>query len=253
MPAMKHEPVPGQRIMSLVPSQTELLFDLGLDDEVVGITKFCIHPTHWFRTKKRVGGTKNVNIDIVDALQPTLILANREENEKQQIESLQQRYPVYISDVATVENAFDMMKEIGELTNTSEHASSIIEMIRQQRKKHRLETQTKTVLYLIWHNPWMAAGKGTFIDSMLEEAGFKNCIQTMRYPMLTDMDIAGLKPDFIFLSSEPFPFKEKHAGQLQQLLPGIPIRMVDGELFSWYGSRMIRSFEYFSILHESLC
>lgn len=252
MHGTNHDDRKAQRIISVVPSQTELLYDLGLDDEVVGITKFCIHPEHWFRNKKRVGGTKNLNLALIDALQPTLILANREENQKEQIEYLQDRYPLYLSDVVSVNDALSMIQTIGQLTGTTEQASSIVQTIQTQRQEYPLVANKRKVLYLIWYDPWMAAGQETFINSMLYEGGFSNCVGRHRYPVLQDHEIRELDPDLIFLSSEPYPFKTKHIEHLAKICPDIPVLMVDGELFSWYGSRMSRSFEYFSALHESL-
>lgn len=251
MPVLNPDSGKTLRIVSLVPSQTELLYDLGLDAEVVGITKFCIHPEHWFRHKKRIGGTKNVNLEAVAALHPTLILANKEENDREQIEYLQAHYPVYVSDIVSIEDALGMISTIGELTQKSEQAATIIRDISAQRRRYTIPPSSLQVLYLIWYDPWMAAGRETFIDSMLQEAGLTNRLDLARYPVLSDDAIRDLQPDLIFLSSEPYPFKEKHVVLLQELCPKARILMVDGELFSWYGSRMSRSFAYFSALHES--
>lgn len=240
------------RIISVVPSQTELLYDLGLDTEVVGITKFCVHPDEWFRKKSRVGGTKNLNFEKIHELQPDLILANKEENTKEEIEELQKAYPVYISDIHTVEDAFEMMREIGRLTNKEQRAESIITEIISQRKEHKIEKKSIRTLYLIWREPYMAAGSDTFIHSMMLEAGFANCVEGARYPTLSAEEIKGLEPELILLSSEPYPFKEKHIQELIDILPTSKILLTDGELFSWYGSRMSGSFAYFRALNEEL-
>src|SRR5438105_265149 len=107
-----------RRIVSLVPSQTELLFDLGLQEEVIGITKFCVHPYHWHQTKTRVGGTKDIKLEVIDQLKPDLVIANKEENTREQITSLQSLYPVWISDVNTLQDALEMIRSIGEITGT---------------------------------------------------------------------------------------------------------------------------------------
>ncbi len=114
-----------QRIVSLVPSQTELLYSLGLDDRVVGITKFCVHPEEWFRTKTRVGGTKTVHIDKVLSLAPNLVIANKEENVKEQVEAIAEKVPVWVSDINNLSDAYHMIAEIGRLTDTEEKASSL--------------------------------------------------------------------------------------------------------------------------------
>lgn len=238
------------RIVSVVPSQTELLYDLGLDEEVIGITKFCIHPSHWFKTKQRVGGTKNLNIKLIQSLEPDLILANKEENEREQIELLSQFCPVWISDINSLQQANDMIQKIGIITETSERAEQIIHQLKD--KDNHIPKATLRVLYLIWKNPYMAAGTNTFIHSMIEKAGFNNAVDKVRYPILTHEDIEMIQPDCIFLSSEPYPFKAKHINELAIICPGIPIKLVDGELFSWYGSRLLHSFDYFRALHEEL-
>ncbi len=240
------------RIISVVPSQTELLFDLGLDEEVIGITKFCIHPTEWFRSKTRVGGTKNLNLDRIDELQPTLIIANKEENDQHQIEVLAQKYPVWISDIQTLDDALEMIKKVGLLVNKEARANVLIDSIQANRNQQQIKKTKLSVLYLIWYNPVMVAGTDTFINNMIEEAGFENIVTKTRYPVLTNEEIKALNPDVVLLSSEPFPFKEKHIQEMQLILPNAKVKLVDGELFSWYGSRILKSFEYFRALNEEL-
>lgn len=241
-----------QRIISVVPSQTELLYDLGLRDEVIGITKFCIHPNEWFRSKTRVGGTKNLHIDRIHTLQPDLILANKEENTKAQIEELQHQYPVYVSDINDIPSALRMISDIGELVHKQNQAEEIISAIEHERKQTPIRENPLSTIYLIWQDPYMAAGNDTFINDMLREAGFNNCMLQARYPILSDIELQNMKPELILLSSEPFPFKQKHIDALSRLCPNAQIRLVDGELFSWYGSRMSQSFKYFSGLNEDL-
>lgn len=245
-------PSPPRRIVSLVPSITELLYDLGLNEEVVGITKFCIHPQEWFQTKTRIGGTKTVALDKIRKLQPDLILANKEENVKDQVEALAMEFPVYVSDITSIEDAFEMMLQVGELTGTSQKA---VEMVHSLKTGLSLPEQRNilNVLYLIWQNPYMAAAGDTFISKMLQKAGFHNLLeQRQRYPQLTVYEIKELHPDVLMLSSEPFPFRQKHADELKQLTGINTVILVDGELFSWYGSRMLKSPSYFSKLRESL-
>jgi ABC-type Fe3+-hydroxamate transport system substrate-binding protein len=227
------------RIVSLVPSQTELLYDLGLDNEVVGITKFCIHPDSWFKTKTRVGGTKTVNIERVKSLQPTLIIANKEENTKSDLEALEQICPVWISDVRDLESAFDMIEKIGFLTGKSENASAILQAIRTSFEKIYKIFPPKKVLYVIWNDPMMVVGKDTFIDAMLEHIGLKNAAESSsRYPELTIAETKDINPELIFLSSEPFPFNGKHILEFEKHFTQSQVVLVDGEMFSWYGSRL---------------
>lgn len=240
---------PPKRIVSLVPSQTELLWYLGLEEEVVGITKFCIHPEEWFRNKTRVGGTKMVNIEKVRALQPDLIIANKEENALPDIQQLQKEFPVYISDIYNFEDAFQMFRDLGNLTGKKKESQNLENQIKDDISG--FPSFNGRVLYLIWANPYMAAGQNTFINAVLSSIGFENVLpEGSRYPELSKEDIEILNPDYIFLSSEPFPFKEKHFKDLEPL-SGAKLKLVDGEIFSWYGSRMIEMKDYFNMLLTS--
>jgi len=247
-----------KRIISLVPSQTELLYDLGLTDEVVGQTLFCVHPTEMRNAKPLVGGTKNVKLDRVDALSPDLIIANKEENDKAQIEELMDQYPVWVSDIKTLDDAIQMVKQVGLLVNKSVEANAIATSINDSFNVFKNDTtnpiKDKSVLYLIWRKPWMCAGNDNFINEMLTSMGLINSTTEKmgRYPELSNQEITALNPDFIFLSSEPYPFKEKHMDELQKLCPQSKIILVDGELFSWYGSRLQYSVKYFNALKVQL-
>jgi ABC-type Fe3+-hydroxamate transport system substrate-binding protein len=246
-----------ERIISLVPSQTELLYDLGLDKEVIAITKFCIHPVDWFRKKERIGGTKMLNLEKIRALKPDLVIGNKEENEKSQVNELMRTEKVWISDIKTLGDACEMIIRVGELTGKKEKAQSICNEIEKRFAAFRAQlkdTPHTRVAYLIWKNPWMVAGSETFIDHMLGICGFKNVFSTAegRYPEITLQELAAQHPEVILLSSEPYPFREKHIQELQQTCPGAKIMLADGELFSWYGSRLLRSPGYFSELLASL-
>lgn len=235
-------PEPPERIISLVPSQTELLHYLKLENEVVGITKFCVHPAEWFQSKPRIGGTKNVDVDKVIALHPDLIVANKEENTEQDIEALSAVCPVYVSDVINIEDAFQMIKDVGILTNREQRAVDLIDDIQDDFTAFP-QYQGK-VLYFIWRNPYMVCGRQNFIHSMLEKLGFTNLITEPRYIELSEEEITRLKPDIIFLSTEPFPFNQTHIEEMSTISDA-KIFLVDGEMFSWYGSRMLKMKKYF--------
>lgn len=245
-------PHPPQRIISLVPSQTELLFDLGLGDRVVGITKFCVHPMHWFKSKTRIGGTKQVNIQSAKALQPDLIIANKEENVKEQVEALADIAPVYVTDVGTLAEALNMIQAVGQLTHTAVAAQKIINTISLKLAEFQPVTKANGVLYLIWREPFMCAGTDTFISDMLLHCGLHNLAPATRYPALTAEDIHHINPPVVLLSSEPYPFKQKHMAELQAILPNRNIRLVDGEMFSWYGSRLLHAADYLQQLLSDL-
>lgn len=237
-----------KRIVSIVPSQSELLWDLGLKEELIGITKFCIHPNEMFRSVERVGGTKKLDLEKIRELKPDLIIGNKEENEQQQVNALQKEFPVWMSDIYNLEDALKTINAIGELTNTKQKANEISSLIDGSFKK--LNSVHKKAVYLIWKGPYMAAGRHTFIGDLLHRIGLQNALNdpTLRYPELSVEEIKGLDPDILFLSSEPYPFKEKHIQELQAELPDTKIMLVDGELFSWYGSRLLKSVTYFNEL-----
>ena len=243
------EAFPPQRIVSLVPSQTELLHDLRLEEEVVGITKFCVHPEVWYRDKTRVGGTKTVHLEKVVTLQPDLIIGNKEENDREQIEALAARFPVWMSDVSNLADALDMIGRVGEITGTAAAAQGLVRKIARAFEKKQAPVKKIRAAYFIWRKPYMVAGSGTFIDAMLWEAGFENVFrQQERYPEIRLEDLAEAKPEVILLSSEPFPFSEKHFGAFQEACPKAEISIVDGEMFSWYGSRLLQAPGYFEKL-----
>ena len=238
-----------KRIISLVPSQTELLSDLGLEDETVGITKFCVHPPGWFKTKEKIGGTKTVNIDKVLKLQPDLIIANKEENVKEQIDALAADYPVWVSEINNLADAMQMIADIGTLTGKSAAAGALISKISKAfDEMPKMENSLKTA-YLIWREPYMTVGGDTFINDMMLQGGFENIFAGLaRYPHIDIGDLPMADCELLLLSSEPYPFKQKHINELSKQLPGIKIILADGEFFSWYGSRMLQSPAYFTRL-----
>lgn len=244
-----------QRIVSLVPSQTELLFDLGLENKIVGITKFCIHPKEKVKQIIKIGGTKNFNFERIDALNPDLIIGNKEENYQEGIEKLAARYPVWVSDIMDLEDALQMILEIGKITHTTTKAEEINSQIRKDFDELILnEPDRKLKLaYLIWRKPFMAVGNQTFIQTMLEQCDFENVFAPFnRYPEISFEQLQSANPEVILLSSEPYPFKEKHIAELQIICPDAKICLVDGEMFSWYGSRLLQAVAYFKNLKNSL-
>jgi ABC-type Fe3+-hydroxamate transport system substrate-binding protein len=237
-----------QRIISLVPSQTELLFDLGLDDHVVGITKYCVHPTQWSTSKAIVGGTKKLNIDLIRSLHPDLIIANKEENTKADIEEVKKDFPVWLSDIYNLDGALDMIASVADMCGVTKRGIEIAKAITNSfssiQKGHELRT-----LYMIWRKPFMAAGRQTFIHDMLDKIGLINVLpEFSRYPELKVEEIQDLKPDLVMLSSEPYPFNELHIDELKRLSPTSRVILVDGEMFSWYGSRLLKAPGYFNSL-----
>ena len=240
---------PPRRIVSLVPSQTELLFDLGLGEKVVGVTKFCIHPAEARARATVIGGTKNFDFEKIAALKPDLILGNKEENYQSGIEQLAAQYPVWLSDINNLPEALDMIRRVGFIVGAKEQAEALAAEIGASFAALPARKPAVPVAYFIWKKPYMAAATGTFINDMLHRAGFANAFAHLgRYPEITAGQLAEAAPQRIFLSSEPYPFGEKHLAEFQALCPGATVEIVDGELFSWYGSRLRASAGYFSQL-----
>lgn len=226
---------PPKRIISLVPSQTEFLIDIGAP--VVGRTKFCVHPKEAVQSIPIVGGTKNFRFEAIRDLQPDLIIGNKEENYQEGVEELEKEFPVWMSDIFNLEDSFNMMTAIGSICHLEESSGQVIQSCRSTIDASK-QSMSGKVVYLIWKDPWMAAGSNTFIDHILGHLGFENMITDARYPELSVDQIASLNPDKILFSSEPFPFKEKHLKEAQKLWPDVSCELVDGELYSWYGSRL---------------
>lgn len=240
------------RIVSLVPSLTELLADLGLDEEVVGLTRFCVHPEGWKARKTVVGGTKNLLPERIEALAPDLIIANREENVREQVEPLAALAEVHLADVATVADALTMIREVGGLVGRRGRAEALAEEI-EAGFAALAERPARRAAYLIWRDPYMSVGGDTFISDVMAHGSLTNVFADRnRYPEVTPEEIRERKPDVILLSSEPYPFRQQHADELARDVPGVPIRLVDGELFSWYGSRMRHAPAYLAALGESV-
>ena len=232
-------PEPPRRIVSLVPSQTELLADLGLDAETVGLTRFCVHPKGWKARKQIVGGTKNVDVERVRALAPDLVIANKEENVREQVEACAEFCPVWVTDVATVEDSLAMTRDLGHLVGRTTEAGRLANEIKAGFDALP-DWPPLRALYLIWRDPWMSVGHDTIIADVMAHAGLVNVLADRdRYPTLSGTEIGGLAPDVVLLSSEPYPFAAQHIAEVQALAPDARVVLVDGEVFSWYGSRLL--------------
>lgn len=239
------------KIISLVPSLTEILFDFGLTtSEVVGRTKFCIHPEHLVKNVEIIGGTKNLNLEKIKSLKPDLILANKEENIKEQVKELMKSFKTVITHVETLEDNYYLLKSLGNILGKQNIAQQFNLKIQDIFNFEKPKTKLK-VAYLIWKNPYMTIGRDTFIHHILEEIGFENIFKSQkRYPILELEELT--EADVIFLSSEPFPFKEKHISEIRNVFPDKLIKIVDGEAFSWYGTRIAKTNSYYQDLIKSL-
>ena len=247
---------PPKRIVSLVPSQTELLVNLGLEHQIVGLTKFCVHPKGLIKKKTVVGGTKQIHSDKLKALNPDIILCNKEENTKEIVATCEEICPVHVSNVQTLEENYELIKQYGVLFNKEPEAETLIS--KQKSEFSQLTdllkgVKKKRVVYLIWRNPYMTIGNDTFINYLLKIAGFENVFANKsRYPQLQLESLKDLAIDYVFLSSEPYPFNEKHFKDFEGIIDKSKLIKVDGEYFSWYGSRLLGAATYFKHLRASL-
>ncbi|MCC9073716.1 helical backbone metal receptor [Flavobacterium sp. F-65] len=246
-----------KRIISLVPSQTELLYDLGLEDKIVGITKFCVHPYHLKSTKKMVGGTKKVHYEKIRLLNPDIIICNKEENTKEIVDKLSEICPVWVTNILTVEDNFQMITDFGQLFNCRTEAQKWNDKLAfglQDFKTFIKDKPFKKAAYFIWKNPFMVAGSDNYINELLKLNHFTNIyLDKGRYPEieLKKMRLEG-DPDVVLLSSEPYPFKEEDAFEIGRFTHHAKTVFVDGEMFSWYGTRLLKAFSYFKQMHERL-
>jgi len=245
-------PSTPQKIISAVPSQTELLFDLGLDAEIIGITSFCTHPADKTRSVTKIGGTKKLNIALIKELNPDLIIANKEENDRDQIEELMGSFPVWVSDINDLQSTINMIECIGEMLDRKIKAEALNQNITNRFNDLKTKTLNLRVAYFIWRKPYMVAGIDTFINSMLQYCGLTNAFDLIRYPEVTADMLIKTEPDVVLLSSEPYPFGDKHIEEFKLMLPNVKIMLVDGEMFSWYGSRLLHAPAYMASIIELL-
>jgi iron complex transport system substrate-binding protein len=248
-----------KRIVSLAPSQTELLFDLGLEESIVGITKFCVHPNDFLKSKKVVGGTKNPNFEKIKVLNPDIIICNKEENSKEIIEECSKICTVWTTNIITIEDNFQMISDFGKIFEIEENSKVLNEKLLfalSDFKTFTKEKSTIKVAYFIWKNPYMVVGSDNYINEILRLNKFENVFEnnnfeSNRYPEIQIETIKNENLDLIFLSSEPFPFKEKDKIEIQNFSRA-ELKIIDGEMFSWHGSRLLKAFEYFKELHKNL-
>lgn len=247
-----------KRIISLVPSITETLYELGLEEQIIGITKFCVHPFHFKSTKVNVGGTKKVHIEKVRALKPDIIIANKEENTEEIVQQLQEICTVWVTDVENFEDSLQMIDDFGTIFKRKIDAQKWIEKLLFAKADFEVfmkDVPQRKAAYLIWREPYMAAGSFTFIDYLLKINNFENIYgkREERYPEveIRKMRIQG-DPEIVFLPSEPYPFKEEHAFEVGRSTHHAKTIFVDGEMFSWFGTHLFKAFQYFKLLQERL-
>ncbi|MGM8214824.1 ABC transporter substrate-binding protein [Bacillaceae bacterium W0354] len=238
---------PPKRIISIAPGLTDTLYTLNLDKEIVGRTRYCIYPKGKVEQSETVGGTKKIHLEKIRALKPDLIFAEKEENTKEIVETLEQEFPVFVAEVQSVQDAYKMITDLGTVTDRKHQAEQLVTTIKDGFKSLPAG-QNKKIGYVIWKNPYMVAGNHTYINTVFEMMGFENAFKKFdgRYPEVTEKDFQNANLDYLFLATEPFPFKEEHRRNFSELLPDVNVQILDGEMF-WYGPRMIDAVEYFKI------
>lgn len=247
-----------KRIISLVPSLTETLYELGLEEQIIGITKFCVHPYHLKSVKLTIGGTKKVHIEKIKALNPDIIIANKEENTPEMVKELMGICPVFVTDIITIEDTLKTIENLGVLFKRTTDAKKWIEKIKFAKadfEQFMIDKNWHKAAYLIWREPYMAAGNDTFVNEMLKQNKFANIYEKQqgRYP---EVEIRKIRihgdPELVLLSSEPYPFKEEHAFEIGRATHHAKTIFVDGEMFSWYGTRLFKAFQYFKALQNRI-
>ena len=234
------------RIVRLVPSLTEIFYYFGLDKYVVGVTRFCEHPEVKFPKPAKIGGTKNPSFDKIKKLNPDVIFASKEENNLADIERLSTICPVIVTDIVTIDDNLKVLEHFGIMFQKKKAASAVIKQHSSDFKKV-IFADLKTAVYLIWKDPMMTVGGDTFINNMMLYAGFENLyFDATRYPEITMDKLIQDNPEYLLLSSEPYPFKEKHVEEFERMLPATKVILVDGQMFSWYGIRPLFTKKYFS-------
>jgi ABC-type Fe3+-hydroxamate transport system substrate-binding protein len=240
------------RIVSLCPSLTELVFDLGHGAELVGRTKFCIHPEGRVDAVEKVGGTKNPKLARIIELTPDLVLLNEEENRREDAEALRAAgVPCHVSFPHTALETAEMVRSIATAIDAGAEGERIARDIETRHKRVVTAAANRdavTYAYLIWREPWMTVNADTFVGALLGDAGGTNVFTTLgdRYPAITPDQLAAASPDVVLLSTEPFPFKPQHADELARVT-GIDrsrFEIVDGEMLSWHGSRTPAGIDY---------
>ena len=247
-----------QRIISLVPSLTELLHEMGLEKQVVGITKYCVYPVHYQSTKTKVGGTKKVKFEVIKELKPDFILCSKEENTKEMVQELEKIAPVYVSDVNTFEEALQLIDKLGKILYRRTQAERIVQKIIDRQQEFQVflkEGKKYSVVYFIWAEPWMVAGGKTFINDMIKVAGFTNAYEHLeRYPEIKigRIRFSSKNAEVLMFSSEPYDFSDEEVYDAVRKNKNTLAIYVDGQYFSWYGSRLSKAFDHFKEIHQKL-
>lgn len=234
---------PLHRIVSLVPSITQTLYDLGLEAKVIGRTRFCPH----ISKPVSIGGTKDPKIDQILDLEPSVILANKEENRPEDVDDLRSFYPVWTSDVTSIFDSQDLIFRLGQLFDAHIQAEKIITEVETGLEACKNRLAGMRAAYLIWKNPYMSCGGDTYIHSIMSHLGLKNVYSSSkRYPEVKLEELKEESPDLVLLTSEPYYFRQSDQEELRRILPNTCVIRVSGKSFTWYGSQLSEACQYFN-------
>lgn len=249
-----HQAAPDARIVSLVPSITELLCDLGLAGRLVGRTGFCIHPAGIVRSIPKIGGTKDVNVEKIRKLAPTHLVVNIDENEQPTVAALAEFVPhIVVTHPNTPRDNLALARLMGGVFGVDAAAEAWCARFEEDYSLLQATPKTppQTMLYCIWQDPWMCVSRDTYIANMLAEIGWSvPDLGTARYPRFDWSAELVDDIDGVLLSSEPYRFTEQHADALERQI-GKPVLLVDGEMMSWYGSRSLLGLRYLRQLAQA--
>jgi ABC-type Fe3+-hydroxamate transport system substrate-binding protein len=231
------------RVVSLCPSITESLVALGLTDEIVGVTRYCIHPKEVVRRLRKVGGTKNPDLEAIRALAPDLVFLNAEENRAEDVAALAAAHRTDVSHPRTAADVPELLRRFGRLAGREAAAESWASRVEDALASFEPEPAPRfTYAYLIWKEPWMAAADGTYISDLVRLAGGANVFASAAtpYPLVAEADLLAARPDVLLLPDEPYRFGEPHAAWFRERLPETDVRLVSGDDFCWHGVRTLR-------------
>lgn len=239
------------KIVSLVPSLTKTICDLGLRDQIAAITNFCVDPPDLYRQVQRVGGTKDPNLDLLTLIAPTHVLANEEENRAADLDYIKSQFNTLVTFPKSPENVPELLISMGRFLGKTYEAQRLADRVQESIDSAKLncilsQNLGQNFIYLIWRDPWMAAGRDTYISRFLELLGFHNVIDLpARYPIVDHKSLSRESVDIVFLSSEPWPFRKRDADFLRKELGHSCPKLcwIDGKAFSWYGSTTLEALE----------
>lgn len=247
------------KIVSLVPSLTKTICDLGLRDQIAGITNFCVDPPDLYRQVQRVGGTKDPNLALLTQIAPTHVLANEEENRAVDLDYIKSRFNTLVTFPKSPQDVPQLLSSMGKFLGKACEAQRLAKRVQESMDTAKVnctlsQNLGRRFIYLIWRDPWMAAGRDTYISRFLELLGFHNVVDLPgRYPIVDHKILSSEMVDVVFLSSEPWPFRRRDADFLRKDLGHMcaKLRWIDGKALSWYGTTTLEALEVIKREQES--